>query len=121
MPLGPGILEVSSNFQLTIRRRLKTTAIQFKGWIDTSTLTCDISVYYKFPIFPAIYLGKLQGDLKEGVTLSVDIDVFKGRLRLYIKERALWVDYAVNILGNKFEGSTKLIPLPFVAAEPKAW
>ncbi|KAF7155596.1 hypothetical protein CNMCM5623_008138 [Aspergillus felis] len=80
--------------------------LSFKGFVDTSSydMTCT-------PVIGGIYVGTVNGNLKDGVGLRFNLYNFKGALRWYLKNgNELWIHHDVKVIfDGVFEGDRKII------------
>jgi len=102
----------TARYDIQIDIPIGPVIIQLRGYIDLSSLACDIAVYVKFPIVPPISLGRLQGNLKDGITISVGAGGVSGSITLYIRDKYLWIKFRLEIFGKVFESEFRLIPVP---------
>lgn len=71
---------------------------QLSGTVNTATLGITIN-----PTIVGINLGTISGNLKDGITVSINIFVASGSITLYLKNgNQVWIHYDVQI---KFDGS----------------
>ncbi|KAF9473230.1 hypothetical protein BDN70DRAFT_778686, partial [Pholiota conissans] len=58
--------------------------LQISGWIDLQSFACDFTVYLLVSYLPKINIGGISGSLKDGITLTVNLAVASGSIRLHI-------------------------------------
>ena len=69
------------------------------GYFDTSTWTVVVQVSAG-----GISIGRFTGDIRKGITVSVNLFLIKGSLRFYLKGKEIWVHIEVSVT---FDGNYK--------------
>jgi len=80
--------------------------------LDLAKKTLSITVYGKLPFLPEFKIASGSGSIQNGITLKFNLKVIQGEFRFYVKDKWLWLDYNVKVLGKQWKGTLKLIPLP---------
>ncbi|THH27616.1 hypothetical protein EUX98_g6577 [Antrodiella citrinella] len=86
--------------------------LQLRGPIDLDTLDCDIEAFVKLPLAPALRVGNLKGNLRQGVTTRFSVAQVGGAITLYLKEKRLWIRSEIAFRGKTHNVDVGLIPLP---------
>ncbi|KAG8921170.1 hypothetical protein FRC02_000409, partial [Tulasnella sp. 418] len=108
----PPFGESDNRWDIDIEIPIGPVILQLVGYIDLSTLDVDIAAYVKIPGLPALKVGELKGNLNDGIEISFDLVIIKGSLRLYIKDKCLWLAYELTVFGTTWSGDIELICLP---------
>ncbi|CAF3445963.1 unnamed protein product [Fusarium graminearum] len=82
--------------------------IKLSGYVDTDTFEITIN-----PNINGINAGDINGNLKDGVVLNVDLYTAKGRTKLYLKNgNETWVSLDLKIIfDGSFQGDYKTMTL----------
>jgi len=94
--------------------RVDPISRQLKGYIDLGNWTIDAGLYVRIPLFPDIFLARVAGNLKDGVTVGFNVvGIISGSARFYVKNTwELWVHLEVSIFGRFFQGDLLLFTIP---------
>ncbi|CAG1962897.1 unnamed protein product [Fusarium graminearum] len=86
----------------------ETHISQLSGYVDTDTFEITIN-----PNINGINAGDINGNLKDGVALNVDLYTAKGRTTLYLKNgNETWVNLDLKIIfDGSFHGDYKIMTL----------
>ncbi|KAJ7586323.1 hypothetical protein C8J56DRAFT_1165386 [Mycena floridula] len=85
------------------------------GSIDPRSLTAALTLYVNFPLWGRVNIAEIAGSLITGIAVQVDVILAKGTVKLYVKDRVLYINAALDLkfLGHFETGDLRLIPLPF--------
>jgi hypothetical protein len=77
-------------------------------------MAIDAGLYAKIPLFPEIQLARVQGNLRDGVTVSFNAaGIISGSARFYLQDTwELWVHLSVSIFGKEWDGDFYLLTIP---------
>lgn len=100
-PIKAGVIKFNSFVQ-------ETHISQLSGYVDTDTFEITIN-----PNINGINAGDINGNLKDGVVLNVDLYTAKGRTKLYLKNgNETWVSLDLKIIfDGSFQGDYKIMTL----------
>jgi hypothetical protein len=78
------------------------------GTVNTSTLAIDVTISVL-----GINLGSFRGNLKDGLTINIDLIAAKGSVRFYLKNgNEVWLDLKLSVLfDGSYNTSVKLISI----------
>ena len=80
---------------------------QLTGYVDTTNYGIGVEI----KLF-GISLGSFYGNLKEGLGISIDVIAAKGKVNLYLKDNAVWVNIQLTpIWGSGINIDQKLFDL----------
>lgn len=79
-----------------------TPHTQIKGTLNTDMPTLAAKITVKVPLLPEITIGTVNGHLKDGISVNVNVAVVKGSVTFFMKNgKEVWV---------KLELTSKLFP-----------
>ncbi|KAI0692919.1 hypothetical protein C8T65DRAFT_744934 [Cerioporus squamosus] len=90
--------------------------LQLVGFIDTSTLDADITLYVKVPLLPAIKVAEVKGNLRDGIIFTINIPgVASGSVKVYIADdKWLHVKFTLTIFGQECSADLALFKIPWL-------
>ncbi|RPD53723.1 hypothetical protein L226DRAFT_531392 [Lentinus tigrinus ALCF2SS1-7] len=111
--VGP---DPKASYDIEVDVPLGPVILQLRGSINTSTLEADIGLYVKVPFLPAIKLGELSGNLRDGITISVGVPgILEGSVTLYISDdNWLHIKFTLTIFGEEYSADIALFPIPWL-------
>ncbi|MFF9887639.1 MULTISPECIES: hypothetical protein [Streptomyces] len=77
---------------------------------ETGGLSCRLGC--AVPFHSPVRLGEAKGNLNDGVSMSFDYEVARGRVTVYVKNAWVWLRYDGKAMGKHLLFDTRLYHLP---------
>lgn len=86
--------------------------MSLNGSVDPATLDTNYVLACRIPIIGTINLGNGQGNLKDGITNTFNMQIISGSTTLYENDGWMCMKYDLTILGAPTKSDVRLVPLP---------